>query len=70
VPWQGEVLPDRTEAGKKRLCTSRIAKAFHVTCAPARGLVTVFGVVIHPRSGLHEHVPDARDLRYLRPAAG
>ncbi|CAB3774856.1 hypothetical protein LMG29542_08238 [Paraburkholderia humisilvae] len=70
VLWQGEVLPDRTEAGKKRLCRSRIVKNLYMTFAPGRGLVTVFGAVIQPRRGLHEHVPDAREFSICAFAAG
>lgn len=48
VPGRGEVLTDRTEAGKKRLSQAGIAKALHLALAPTRGLVTVFRAVIDP----------------------
>lgn len=56
------MLPDGSEAGRERLCTSRIAKALHVTFASARGLITVLGAVAHPRRGLHEQMLHCREF--------
>ena len=48
VPWQREVLTNRAEAAEKRLRAPWVPKTLHLTFTPARGLVTVFGAVVHP----------------------
>lgn len=62
MPLQGDVLPDRPEAGEKFLCAFRIAKASHTTLAFARRLVDVLRPVVQPGGRFYEHVLDVRQL--------
>jgi hypothetical protein len=66
---QCEVLPDRSEIRQERLRALRIAETTHAALAFARGLMTIFGSVVHSGAGFDEnvlHVFQFRDLGLRR----
>jgi hypothetical protein len=70
MPFQGEVWPDRPDAGEKLLCAFRMAKASHATLAFARRLVAVLRPVVQPGGRFYEHMLYVRQLGISAFAAG
>lgn len=66
MPLEREVLPDRPEARQEGLGARGQTETSHAALAFPRGLVAVFGTVVHAGTGLDEHVLHTRQLRELR----
>src|SRR5689334_3345198 len=62
MAFKREVLAERTEAAEKGLRAFGPAKTSHAPLALTGGLMAVLGVVVHPSTGLYEHVAHARKL--------
>jgi hypothetical protein len=62
---QCEVLPDRSEIRQECLRAFRIAETTHASLAFTRGLMTIFGSVVHSSTGFHENVLHVFQLRDL-----
>src|SRR6266702_5120308 len=66
---QCEVLSNRSETRQERLRAFRIAETTHAALALTRGLMTIFGSVVHSGAGFDEnvfHVCQLRDLGLRR----
>jgi hypothetical protein len=57
-----EVLPDRAEARQEGLRALGQPEAAHAALAFTRGLMAIFGAIVHARAGFDEHVPDVGEL--------
>jgi hypothetical protein len=53
-----EVLPDRAEARQEGLRALGPSEAAHAALTFMRGLMTIFGAIVHARAGFDEYVPD------------
>jgi hypothetical protein len=65
MSFDREVLPDQAEARQESLSAIGIAEASHAPLAFTRGLMTIFGPVVYPGTGLDEDVFDGGELGYF-----
>jgi hypothetical protein len=63
MSWKREVLTDRSEARRKSLLATRLAKAAHLASAPTGRLVAVLGAVVHACGRFDENVLYLSKLR-------